>query len=79
MSGPPSWEAARRRAIAAVLQLAVAYQNGSDRGSALAEIHRAALDLALLGAGYDPTAEPWDPDKSRQLDLALAEGERARR
>ena len=78
MSGPPSWEAARRRAIAAVLQLAGSYQTGSDRGPALAEIHRAALDLALLGAGYDPTAEHWDPDRSRQLDLDLLAREGAR-
>lgn len=69
------WEVVRQRALAAIVALAGAYETGTDRGPALREIERAALALAMLGSGIDPELGPWDPDRSRQLDLELVASE----
>lgn len=66
-----SWDAAKQRGLVALMKLAACYEQGTDRTDALREIERVALALAMLGSGVDPEMGPWDPDLSRQLDLAL--------
>lgn len=74
-----AWEAARRKAVNAAFKLAARFADGGDRREAYRMFETAALDLAALDLGLDPRAEPWDPDRSRQLDLELTVREGAGR